>query len=74
MLNFTRSRLLQGWGVAVLVASAVSAGLGAAPGLPTVALLLGLALAPALILVILWPGQQPPTVADVMRGRDEQPT
>lgn len=72
MVNLTRARMLQVWGAAVLVATALGALFGSAPGLPTLALLLGLALAPAFILLMLWPGQQSPTVGDVMRGRDEQ--
>lgn len=68
MVNLTRARVLQGWGAAVLVVTALAALFGAAPGLPTVALLLGLALAPAFILVMLWPGQPAPLAGDAVRG------
>ena len=65
--HLTRSRLIQGWAAAVLIATAVSATFGTIPSVGTAILLLALTLAPAAIILLLWPGVQPQTVGEVIR-------
>jgi hypothetical protein len=68
MLKYlTRLRLVQLWTAAVLVATAVSATFGTIPSVGTAMLLMALSLAPAAIIMLLWPRAQPQTVDHVTR-------
>jgi hypothetical protein len=69
----TRVRVIQGWFAAVAVAIAVGVLFGVSVSFSTGALLLALSLAPPILLVLLWPEEQPLTVAEVLHdvdGRD----
>jgi hypothetical protein len=68
MLKYlTRLRLVQLWTAAVLVATAVSATFGTIPSVGTAMLLIALSLAPATIIMLLWPRVQPQPVDHVTR-------
>lgn len=66
--NMTRSKLIQAWFVAVVLIAVAGVALGVSVNRSTIALLLALALAPPVILLLLWPGVQPPTASEVIRG------
>jgi hypothetical protein len=70
--DMTRSRLIQAWfaGVALVVVAGVA--FGAAVTVGTGAMLLALSLVPPAIVLLLWPGVQPLTAADVLHGRDRR--
>jgi hypothetical protein len=70
--NLTRGKLIQVWfAVVVLVVVALFA-LGATVTLATGAILLALCLVPPIMTLMLWPGDQPPTAGDVLRGADRR--
>jgi hypothetical protein len=71
--NLTRSRLIQVWFTAVALVAVAGIALGASMTFGTIALLLALCLVPPVIVLMLWPGVQPPTVGDVLRGTDRRP-
>ena len=64
--DISRSTLVGFWftAVAVIVASAMAAGLSV--GISTTAVLLTLSLVPPAILVFVWRGAPPPTIAEVL--------
>jgi hypothetical protein len=66
----TRARVIQIWFAAVAVAFVCSIVLGASITFGTAAILLVLCLVPPAIVLRLWPGVQPPTVAEVLHGVD----
>ena len=67
MLNdMTRSRVIQVWFGAAALVVAASVALGASVTVGTGALLLALCLVPPVITLMLWPGVQAPTVAEVL--------
>jgi hypothetical protein len=70
--DMTRSRLIQAWfaGVALVVVAGVA--FGAAVTVGTGAMLLALSLVPPAIVLLLWPGVQPLTAAEVLHGRDRR--
>lgn len=70
--DITRSRLIQVWfaGVALVVVAGVA--FGATVTVSTGAMLLALSLVPPAIVLLLWPGVQPLTAADVVHGRDRR--
>jgi hypothetical protein len=68
----TRPRLIQMWFSLVVFVVMAAAALGATVTFSTGALLLALALAPALIVVLLWPGVQPLTASEVIHGTDRR--
>jgi hypothetical protein len=70
MRPLTRSGLIQMWfaSVLILVASALGFGMSVTAG--TAVLLLGMCLVPPAIVMALWPGVQPQTASDVLRGTD----
>jgi hypothetical protein len=70
--DMTRARVIQIWFAAVAVAIAVAVVLGASVTASTTALLLALCLVPPAIVLLLWPGVQPPTVAEVLHGVDRR--
>jgi hypothetical protein len=67
--HLTRSRLIQLWAAVVLLATAVNTTFGTIPSVGTAILLVALSLAPAAIIMLLWPGVQAETVGDVIRGK-----
>jgi len=74
MLNgITRARAIQIWFGAVVVAIAGSVLLGASVTGSTAIALAVLCLAPPAILLLVWPGVQPQTISEVMRGADRRP-
>ena len=72
MKDMTRSRLIQAWFAAVALAVVASVVLGASVTIGTGALLLAVSLVPPVIVLMLWPGVQPPTVAEVLNGTDRR--
>jgi hypothetical protein len=70
--DMTRSRLLQIWFAAVALVVVAVIALGAGVTIGTGAMLLALCLIPPAIVLLLWPGVQPPTVADVLHGVDRR--
>ncbi len=64
--DMTRSRLIQVWFAAVALIVVAGIALGAAVTIGTGAMLLGLCLVPPMIILMLWPGVQTPTIAQVL--------
>ena len=64
----TRSRLIQMWFVAVAIVVASATLLGASVTAGTGGLLVALCLVPPGIVLMLWPGVQPQTAGEVLRG------
>jgi hypothetical protein len=71
--DMTRSRLIQIWFAAVVLVVAAGIAFGASVTIGTGAMLLALSLVPPFIVLLLWPGVQPPTAGDVIRGVDRRP-
>ena len=69
-LPIERSYLLKAWFAvaAIVIVAAVALGLTVTIG--TAVILLGLSLVPPAIVLVLWPGVQARTAADVLYGRD----
>lgn len=73
MLNdMTRSRLIQVWCAAVALVVVAGVAFGAAVTVSSGAMLLALSLVPPAIVLLLWPGVQSLTAADVLHGRDRR--
>jgi hypothetical protein len=70
--TLTRSKLIQLWFVVVALLATASISFGAAMTAGTAALLLALSLVPPAIVMLLWPGVEPPTAGEVLRG-DRRP-
>jgi len=68
----TRARLIQLWFAAVIVAIAIGVVLGASVSASTGAMLLALSLVPPAIVLLMWPGVQPPTAAEVLHDVDRR--
>ena len=68
--DFTRVRVIQIWFSVLALVAAFWFAFGTAIGVGTVALLVGLSVVPPAILLVLWPGVQPLTAAEVIRGTD----
>jgi hypothetical protein len=68
--DVTRSRLIQVWFAAVTLVVVAGVALGAAVTIGTGAMLLALCLAPPAIILMLWPGVQPPTIAEVLHDAE----
>jgi len=66
--DMTRSRLIQGWFSAVLLVVVAGIAFGASVTLSTGAMLLALSLVPPVIVLVLWPGVQSRTAAEVLYG------
>jgi hypothetical protein len=71
-MHMTRSRLIQMWFALVVFVVVAAVAFGAAVTVSTGAMLLALALAPALLVLLLWPGVQPPTASEVIHGTDRR--
>jgi hypothetical protein len=63
----TRSRLIQVWFTAVVLGVLAGIALGASVTIATGVVLLALSLVPPAIVLMLWPGAQAPTAAEVLR-------
>lgn len=73
MLNdVTRSGVIQSWFVAVTLVAAAGIALGTSITVSTGALLVTLSVVPPAIVLLLWPGPQPATAADVLYGADRR--
>ena len=70
--EMTRSRLIQYWFVALTLVAIASTVLGASVTLSTGAILLALSVVLPTIVLMLWPGPQTATVADVLYGSDRR--
>jgi hypothetical protein len=70
--NMTRSRLIQAWFATISLIVVAAAALGVTVTVGTAAILLPLSVVPPVILLVLWPGIQPRTAADVLYGRDQR--
>ena len=68
--NITRSRLIQVWFATISLVVAAAVALGVTVTVGTAATLLVLSLVPPAIVLMLWPGIQQSTAADVLYGRD----
>jgi hypothetical protein len=66
--RLTRLRLLVGWFGIIAFSAALTIVLRGAPTLTTLATIFALSLVPAAIMMILWPGAQPLTAGEVIRG------
>jgi hypothetical protein len=60
------------WLALVVFVVVAAVAFGAVVTLSTGAMLLALALAPALIVLLLWPGIQPPTASEVIHDTDRR--
>ena len=69
--DLTRKHLIVAWLATVTVFSAVGIVLGGPPSKATGAIALALCLAPAVVLLLLWPGPQARTAADVLYDRNK---
>lgn len=70
--NMTRTRVVQVWFAAVALVVVAAVAYGAEVNVGTGGALLILSLVPALIVFLLWPGPQPLTAGDVIRGTDRR--
>ena len=73
MKNMTRSRVIQVWFAAVALVAAAGVAFGVAMTLGTGTMLLALSFVPPAIVLLLWPGNQPLTAAEVIHGTDRRP-
>jgi hypothetical protein len=64
--------LIQVWFAAVALVVVAGVAFGAAVTVSTGAMLLALSLVPPAIVLLLWPGVQPLTAAEVLHGRDRR--
>ena len=70
--DMTRARVIQMWFAGLILVAAFWFAFGTALGAGTVALLIGLSVVPPAILLMLWPGVQPLTAAEVIRGTESR--
>jgi hypothetical protein len=70
--DMTRLRLIQVWSAAVLLVVVAGMALGVSVTVSTGAMFLALSLVPPAIVLLLWPGVQSPTAADVLHGADRR--
>ena len=70
--NVTRSTLIQGWFAAVVLVAVSVIVLGTQVTFGTAGLLLALSLVPPAIVLMLWPGPQAKTAADVLRDPERR--
>ncbi len=66
--NVTRWQIIEAWFGTITLAAAAAIAFGAMPTLATAVGLAALSLVPPGVVLIVWPGVQPPTAADVLRG------
>ena len=65
-MNWSRSRVIQLWFAAVVLAALAVVAVGADVTRGTGALLLALCLVPTAFVLVLWPGVEPQTAAEVL--------
>jgi hypothetical protein len=70
--DMTRSKLIQIWFAAVALVIVAGIAFGASLTAGTGAMLLALCLVPPAIILMLWPGVEPPTVAEVLHDVDRR--
>jgi hypothetical protein len=70
--DMTRSRVIQVWFAAVALVVAAAVALGVSVTVSTGIMLLALCLVPPAIVLVLWPGIQDPTVAEMLREADRR--
>jgi hypothetical protein len=70
--TLTRSRLIQVWFAAITLIVVAGIAFGMSVTLSTGVLLLALSLVPPAIVLLMWPGVQPPTASEVLRGTDRR--
>jgi hypothetical protein len=70
--EMTRSRLIQVWFAAVALGVVAGVAFGAAVTVGTGAMLLALSLVPPAIVLLVWPGVEPLTAAEVLHSRDRR--
>jgi hypothetical protein len=70
--NMTRSKVIQVWFTIVALVVAAGIALGASVTVGTGVMLLALGLVPPAIVLALWPGVQPPTVAEMLRDGERR--
>jgi hypothetical protein len=69
----TRSKLIQIWFAAVALMAVASVVFGASVTTSTGVMLFAACMVPPAIVLMLWPGVQPPTVAEVLHGSERRP-
>ena len=72
MNKLTRSRALQFWFAAVLLIVVACVAFGVAMTIGTGAMLLVMSLVPPAVVLLLWPGIQPLTIGEVLRGSEHR--
>lgn len=70
--HMSRSRAIQVWFAAVALIVAAGIALGAAMTLGTGAMLLTLCLVPPAMILLLWPGIEHPTIAEVLHDAERR--
>lgn len=70
--NITRSKPIQVWFAAIVLSAVACVAMGVSMTVGRGATLLTLSLIPLTIVLLLWPGVQPQTAADVLRGGDQR--
>jgi len=70
LTNVTRGQVIQVWVVVVGLIAAASIAFGPNVTMSTGFVLVALAAVPPVVLLMLWPGPQPPTASEVLRGDD----
>jgi hypothetical protein len=70
--HMTRARLIQAWFAAVALIVVASIAFGAAMTIGTGAMLLALCLVPPAMILMLWPGRERPTVAEVLHDAERR--
>jgi len=70
--EMTRSRLIQVWFAALGLIVVAGIAVGANVTVGTGAMLLALCLVPPVIVLIVWPGVQPSTIAEVLHGEEQR--
>jgi hypothetical protein len=70
--NMTRSKAIQIWFAVVVLVVVASVALGVAMTVGTAVMLLALSLVPPAMVLLLWPGVEPPTAAEVLHQPDRR--
>ena len=70
--DMSRAKLMQICVVAVVLVAVASVVLGTRVTVATAAALLAVCLVPPAILLVLWPGAEPPTIAEVLHDVDRR--
>ncbi len=68
-MQITRTRLIEFWLIGVALAALTAFLFGRTPGGTTAALLVALAIVPAVLIRMLWPGEREVTADDILHDR-----